>query len=240
MTQLRTLGQTKKRQQRDELMKPNALLRSKNKNVNERLTTTAKVPTIPVVIPSNYTVRKLKAEDYCELYYFTNRGLNEAKKNLLSTEPQGMILLPGAYGQQTWVNADETRDSKTVVTKDKNLTWEELNEAAPRMITTMQQHEWPEDCVNMHISFWTALQNHRWRHASDILKQWVLLLYQSQQRRMWHLTAGGLHGWSIAELNQELILEAREEIFNLDRDQALSALKQVRNLFSTISPPVDI
>lgn len=192
----------------------------------------AKIPTTPVVIPSNYAVRKLKAGDYCELYYFTNKGLNEAKKNLLSTEPQGLILLPGLDGQQTWVNADETRDSKTVITKDENLSWEEFNEAAPRMINTMKQQEWPEDRINMHISFWTALQNHRWRHAIDVLKQRALLLYQSQQRRLWHLTAGGPHGWSIAELNQELILEVREEIFNLDRDQALAMLKQVRSLFS--------
>ncbi|KAG1856332.1 hypothetical protein DFJ58DRAFT_622683, partial [Suillus subalutaceus] len=106
------------------------------------------------------------------------QSLNEVKKNILSMEPQGMILLPGAYGQQTWVNADETRNSKTIITKDKNLTWEELNEAAPRMITTMQQHKWPEDYINMYISFWTALQNHRWRHVSDILKQQALLLYQ--------------------------------------------------------------
>ncbi|KAG1744540.1 uncharacterized protein EDB91DRAFT_1272466 [Suillus paluster] len=189
---------------------------------------TAKIPTTPVIIPSNYAVQKLKAGDYCELYYFTNKGLNEAKKNLLSTESRGLILLPGADGQQTWVNADETRDLKAVITKDENFSWEEFNEAAPCMVIAMKQQEWPEDRINMHISFWTALQNHHWCHAIDTLKQRALLLYQSQQRRMWHLTAGDPHGWSIAELSHELILEAREEIFNLDRDQALNALKQTQ------------
>ncbi|KAG1855953.1 hypothetical protein F4604DRAFT_1685611 [Suillus subluteus] len=185
-----------------------------------------KIPTTPIVIPSNYAVQKLKAGDYCELYYFTNKGLNEAKKNVLSTEARGMILLPGTDGQQMWVNADETHDSKVAITKDENLSWEELNEAALRIIIAMQQQEWPEDHINMHIAFWMALQNHRWCHATNPLKQRALLLYQSQQRRMWHLTAGSPHGWSIAELNHELILEAREEIFNIDRDQALAALKQ--------------
>ncbi|KAG0708595.1 hypothetical protein DFH29DRAFT_768701, partial [Suillus ampliporus] len=97
----------------------------------------AKIPTIPVVIPSSYAVRKLKVGEYCELYYFTNRGLNKAKKNLLSTEPQGMILLPRTDGQQIWVNADETRDSKAIITKDENLSWEDFNEAAPRIIVAM-------------------------------------------------------------------------------------------------------
>ncbi|KAG0697081.1 hypothetical protein DFH29DRAFT_984417 [Suillus ampliporus] len=101
----------------------------------------AKVPTIPVVIPSHYAVRKLKAGDYCELYYFTNKELREARKNLVSSEPQGMILMASQDGQQTWVNADETRDPKSVITKDKNLSWEQFNEAAPRMITAMKQHD---------------------------------------------------------------------------------------------------
>ncbi|KAG2056593.1 hypothetical protein BDR06DRAFT_865884, partial [Suillus hirtellus] len=98
---------------------------------------TAKIPTIPIVIPSHCAVCKLKTRDYCELFYFTNKGLSEAKKNLLSTEPQGLILVLGADGQQMWVNADETRDSKTVIIKDKNLSWEEFNEAAQCMITAM-------------------------------------------------------------------------------------------------------
>ncbi|KAG2153847.1 hypothetical protein DEU56DRAFT_907326 [Suillus clintonianus] len=87
----------------------------------------------------------------------------------------------------------------------------------------------------MHIQFWTALQNHRWRHAFNTLKQCALLLYQSQQRRLWHLTAGGPHGWSIAEFNQDLILEAREELFNEERDNALAALRQ-----ATTAPSVSV
>ncbi|KAG1749064.1 uncharacterized protein EDB91DRAFT_832012 [Suillus paluster] len=151
----------------------------------------SKVPSIPVVIPSHYAVWKLKAGEYCELYYFTNKGLKDAKKSLLSTEAPGLTLTTNADGQQTWINADESRNPKAVITKDENLSWEHFNEAAPQMIMAMKQHEWPEDRVTMHIQFWTALQNHRWRHAFDNLKQRALLLYQSQQRRLWHLTAGG-------------------------------------------------
>ncbi|KAG0703489.1 hypothetical protein DFH29DRAFT_1042466 [Suillus ampliporus] len=106
---------------------------------------TAKVPTVPVVIPLHYAVRKLKAGDYCELYYFTNKGLREARKNLVSSEPQGMILMSTEDGQQMWINADKTRNTKSVITKDENLSWEQFNKAAPRMINAMKQHEWPKD-----------------------------------------------------------------------------------------------
>ncbi|KAG2088847.1 uncharacterized protein F5147DRAFT_587454 [Suillus discolor] len=180
-------------------------------------------------------VPKLKAGEYCELYYFTNKGLKDAKKSLLATESPGLTLTTNTDGQQTWINSDETRDPKAVITKDENLSWEHFNEAAPCMITAMKQHEWPEDRVDMHIKFWTALQNHRWRHTFDTLKQRALLFYQSQQRRLWHLTAGGPFGWSIAELNQDLILEAREEIFNEDHDLALAVLRQVHSFRSLLA-----
>ncbi|KAG1748477.1 uncharacterized protein EDB91DRAFT_1079429 [Suillus paluster] len=82
------------------------------------------------------------------------------------------------------------------------------------MISSMKDHDWPEDRVDMHIQFWSALQTHRWRHAADPLKQRALLLYQAQQRRRWHLTAGTVRGWSLEKINQDLLLEAREELFN--------------------------
>jgi len=188
----------------------------------------AKVPSTPVIIPSHYAVRKLKAGEYVELYYFTNDGVRDAKKTLLSSDPDSLVLTAGPDGQQTWVTAGAIRDPKSAVTKDENLSWEEFNQAAPRMIIAMKQHEWPEDRVSMHVQFWTALQTHRWRHDLDELRQRALLLYQSQQRRLWHLTAGGPNGWSIAELNNDLIVEAREELFNAQRSKALAALQQVR------------
>ncbi|KAG0701932.1 hypothetical protein DFH29DRAFT_875575 [Suillus ampliporus] len=95
-----------------------------------------KVPSIPVIIPSHYATRKLKAGDYCELYYFTNKGLKDTKKSLLSTESPGLMLLTTADGQQTWVNADKTCDLKAIITKDKNLSWEHFSEAALRMTST--------------------------------------------------------------------------------------------------------
>ncbi|KAG0705629.1 hypothetical protein DFH29DRAFT_872972 [Suillus ampliporus] len=58
-------------------------------------------------------VRKLKAGEYCELYYFTNKGLKDAKKSILSTEAPGLMLTTTADSQQTWVNADETHNPKS-------------------------------------------------------------------------------------------------------------------------------
>ncbi|KAG1864741.1 hypothetical protein DFJ58DRAFT_623014, partial [Suillus subalutaceus] len=71
------------------------------------------------------------------------------------------------------------------VVRDENLSWEEFNEVTSHMISMMKVHNWPDNCVDMHIHFWNALQNHWWCHSLDHLKQCALLSYQSQQ---WHLT----------------------------------------------------
>jgi hypothetical protein len=187
-----------------------------------------KVPLDPTILPAQYATRKLKAGDYCELHYFTNRGLEDAKSASLVAEPDAMVMLPAADGLHSWVPAVAVKDPKAApVVKDESLTWEDFNEAAPRMIAAMRLHDWPEDRVDMHIQFWYALQAHRWRHSPDQLKQRALLLYQSQQRWRWHQSLGSAQSWTLEELNNDLILEAREELFNEKRDKETRIAIQV-------------
>ncbi|KAG0700219.1 hypothetical protein DFH29DRAFT_983167 [Suillus ampliporus] len=132
--------------------------RKKNKNKYAPLRH-GKVPSDPTIIPTPYATRKLKAGDYCELYYFTNKGLEDAKKTTLIAEPDALVMLPATDGVHSWIPAAAVKDPKSSITRDENLTWEEFNEAAPRMISSMKIHDWPED------------RTHHWRHAPDQLKQ---------------------------------------------------------------------
>jgi len=200
--------------------------RKKNQNKYAPIRRAA-VPSDPVILPSQYATRKLKAGEFCELFYFTNRGLDDASKSSMTTNPEALVMMPAADGLHTFVPAGAVRDSKTVVTKDENLSWEEFNEAAPRMISAMRVHDWPQDRVDMFIAFWSALQTHRWRHAPDPLKQRALLLYQAQQRRRWHLHAGSADSWSLETINEFLLVEAREDLFNEQRAQQTTIAIQV-------------
>jgi hypothetical protein len=187
----------------------------------------AKVPSDLTIIPAQYATRRLKAGEYCELHYFTNKGLDDAKASSLIAEPDVLVMLPSSDGIHSWVPAAAVKDPKAApVTKDEHLSWEEFNEVAPRIILFMKMHDWPEDRIQMHIHFWNALQSHHWQHAPDSLKQRALLLYQSQQCRRWHLTIGTAHGWSLEEINQDLLLEAREDLFNEQQEkQTVAAIK---------------
>jgi len=181
------------------------------------------VPSNPVILPCQYAVRKMKSGDYCELFYFTNASLEEAARTSFTADEDALIMLPTVDGMHKWIPAGAARDPKAQIVKDENLTWEQFNEAAPRMVTLMKENDWPDDRINMHISFWSALQNHRWRHDFDVHKQRALLLYQAQQHRRWHLAIGSSNSWSLAKINQELLDEARETIFNQFRIQQISS-----------------
>jgi hypothetical protein len=208
--------------------------RKKNKNKYAPICH-AEVPSDPVILPSQYATRMLKKGEFCELYYFTNKGLDDAFKSSLTAEPEALVMMPLDNGFHSWVPAAAVKDPKAVITQDENLSWEQFNEAAPRMITAMKLHDWPEDRVHMFIQFWSALQTHYWRHAPDPLQQRALLLYQAQQRRRWHLHAtSGSCTWSLETINERLLIIARESLFNEQRaQQTVSAIQASFSLSSS-------
>ncbi|KAG1904559.1 uncharacterized protein F5891DRAFT_1183983 [Suillus fuscotomentosus] len=119
--------------------------RKKNKNkyvpIKRR-----KVPLDPTILPVQYATQRLKAGNYCELHYFTNKGLDDTRVSVAITEPDALVMLPAADGIHSWVPTAAVKDPKAApVVKDKNLTWKEFNEPAPHMILSMKMHDWLDD-----------------------------------------------------------------------------------------------
>ncbi|KAG2098270.1 uncharacterized protein F5147DRAFT_656154 [Suillus discolor] len=111
------------------------------------------VPSNPIILPCQYAIWKMKSGKYCELFYFTNSGLEEASRSTFTADEDTLIMMPTSDGLHKWIPASAARDPKAQVIKDKNLTWEQFNESAPHMITLMKKNDWPDDRVDMHISF---------------------------------------------------------------------------------------
>ncbi|KIN97237.1 hypothetical protein M404DRAFT_32459 [Pisolithus tinctorius Marx 270] len=192
-----------------------------------------KAPTGPVNIPAPYASRKLLKGEYCELYFFTNAGLAEAESFNPSVDDEALTLLKTDSGQHLWVPASATRDKASVI-KDEDLTWEQFGEAALRMVEAMRNHDWPEESVQMHIDFWTALESHPWRRSPREHYKRALLLYQSQQRQRWHRSNLGSYRWSLAELNEELLNTAKDEILDNERTKQLENLRKNRSSSSPL------
>lgn len=192
------------------------------------------VPSGPVNIPAPYATRKLKKGEYCELYFFTNAGLAEAESFNTSVDDEALTLLKSDNGQHVWIPASHSRD-KSAIIKDEDLTWEQFGEAGLRLINAMREHDWQRDRIDMHIKFWTALEEHPWRRSPRNHLNRALLLYQSQQRQRWHRAIGTAQGFSLAKLNEEVLKEACEELAERERNARLESLRQVSERYAALT-----
>lgn len=175
------------------------------------------VPTVAPVFASTYAVRKMEKGLFVELWYYTNAGLDEAIRNSNSTDDEAMVMLRLPNGSTSWVPAAAARTS-SAVTDDKNILWEDFCQAAPRMIVAMEEAGWPHERVAMLAKFWGNLQVHELRSSRDPLDQKALLVYQAEQRRLWHLAIASPKGaYNISRINEEILRKTREKVYWDDR-----------------------
>jgi hypothetical protein len=175
------------------------------------------VPTVARVIASNYAVRKMDKGLYVELWYYTNAGLDEALRNSNSVDDEAMVMLRLPNGSTSWVPAASNRTASGVI-DDKNILWEDFCQAAPRMIVAMEEAAWPQERVAMMAKFWGNLQVHELRSSRDPLDQITLIVYQAEQRKLWHLAIASPQGaYNLSRINEEIMRKTREKVYWEDR-----------------------
>ena len=195
------------------------------------------VPTTAPVIASNYAVRKMEKGLYVELWYYTNAGLDEAFRNSNTVDDEAMVMLRLPNGTTSWVPAASARSTSAVV-DDKNILWEDFCQAAPRMIVAMEEADWPQERVAMLAKFWGSLQIHELRSSRDPLDQKTLIVYQAEQRRLWHLAISSPQGaYNLSRINEDIIRKTREKVYwdehrskDYERDLRISTLYQSLSL----------
>jgi len=89
-------------------------------------------------------------------------------------------------GSTSWIPAASAATASGII-NDKDIPWEDLCQAAPRMIVTMEEADWLQDHVTMLAKFWGNLQVHKLQSLRDSLDQKTVIVYQAEQRRLWHL-----------------------------------------------------
>ncbi|KIK32526.1 hypothetical protein CY34DRAFT_18988 [Suillus luteus UH-Slu-Lm8-n1] len=125
-------------------------LEQKNKHKFTAILPTG-IPNEAAITPCSYTLRKMDKGEYVELWYFTNNGLEEANRKK-TVDDDAMIMSTLADGSSAWVTAASTRNACAVL-NDKDLPFEEFYQACPRMLTTMEETDWPEDRIRMMAKF---------------------------------------------------------------------------------------
>ncbi|KIK94735.1 hypothetical protein PAXRUDRAFT_142261, partial [Paxillus rubicundulus Ve08.2h10] len=90
--------------------------------------------------------------------------------------------------------------------------------------------EWRYNCIEMHVKFWTTLENHPWCHSHSKYSAEALLCCQGQQRHCWHQLVTTPKAFSLAELQQELINQTCEHLMHQDK------LNEIQKLNSVCTP----
>ena len=145
---------------------------------------------------------------YVPLWYFTNAGLDDAAKAFSIMEEDVLTLVRRDDGSTSLVLALSSKDSRSMI-EDNNLPWDNFC-----MISAMSRSEWPPEHIMMVTEFWTNINMHPYRSSRDPLNRSALLLYQAEQRKLWHqaINSPG-HGYNLSQINKELLHQMKDRIY---------------------------
>ena len=177
------------------------------------------VPTLLPIIVSALATQRMDKGDYIPLWYFTNVGLDDAAKAFSILEEDVLLLVKRDDRSTSLVPALASKESRSVV-EDSKLLWDDFCIAAPHMIFIMSRSEWPPDWITMMTDFWTNINTHPYRSSRDPLDQNTLLLYQVQQRKLWHqaINSPG-HRYNLFQINKELMWQTKDRLYWIEREQ---------------------
>ena len=111
------------------------------------------MPTTMPVFTSNYALKKMEKGLYIELWYYTNKGLDNAMKTSTTVNDDAIVISWKPDRSTTWETAASTRDSNKVI-NNRNIPWEDFCQAVPRMLIAMEEADWLADCIFMLAAFW--------------------------------------------------------------------------------------
>ena len=191
----------------------------------------AKVPLELVPLPAEYALKQMEMSGYVELYYFTNKGIAEAEEVATAAGNGSLVWKLGNDGSHSLVKASTgKRGLKNNPLPDKKLTWEQFFEATLCMIKSMVRFQWPEDRVDMFCKLWLGMQKHRFQTSTDMFSKEALLVYQAKQCHLWHHTIGTPFGFSLTEIEEELLKRTRDELVQTAFNMELKKMQLVSSL----------
>lgn len=141
------------------------------------------VATARLLQPSAYALKKLRNFDYVELWYFTEKGCEEAQNGAISA-PTDVFTLSRVAGTLALKSLDALTASRAVI-PDEKLSWRDVSVAQKLLLHHMKEQGWPEEHVSTLATFFFRLEYHDIRRISSLGDD-VIVRYQAEIRREWH------------------------------------------------------
>ena len=94
----------------------------------------------------------MKKGEYVEMWYFTNNRIRATEMTSTKTFKNNNLFV--------FIYDEDNDACSSFIIEDKDLFWKDFTQATPHIVHSMEQNDWPPDCINMFIEFWTTLENH--------------------------------------------------------------------------------
>ncbi|KAF8063142.1 hypothetical protein FPV67DRAFT_1505242 [Lyophyllum atratum] len=153
--------------------------------------------------PSSYALNKLANFEYCELWYFTQEGCEDAQRTH-RTEADDSFGMSRVGELVTLRPVASVQASKRAL-QDNNLTWEQFHYAHRSFIKFLLKAGWPDEHVQALLRFFLELENSPYIDREN--GKQIVLTYQARVRRSWmdSMKDSNERVFNIALINNELM-----------------------------------
>ncbi|KAF9791939.1 hypothetical protein BJ322DRAFT_1026297 [Thelephora terrestris] len=167
--------------------------------------------TIPLT-PLAFAIKKIKAKEYVDLWYFTTEGCKEASLTM-PTAPVTLGVLDTETGMALQLVNDAKPSKRAII--DEHLTWEQLMTARHTLINLALQHGWSPQTLHALAEFYINLESLKAQGRNSR----ALILYHATVRRQWHaaLKPGAMR-FNISLINEKLLASLENQIRDHDHE----------------------
>jgi len=171
--------------------------------------------------PSRFALHKLEERDYIELSYFTPEGCAEAATNDHAVADEAFAF--SKVNDLVSLRPISAFKASSKVIQDDKLSWREMSMAKINLLQCMEETGWPKDHIIALATFYLNLENHPKRQEPD--GDAVLLAYQAQVRREWHIqlkSSTGEPAFDISMINDDLVDKIGVKMWNATKTQLVN------------------
>ncbi|KAG6326063.1 hypothetical protein ID866_13026 [Astraeus odoratus] len=126
-----------------------------------------------------------------------------------------LSFIPSANSTASLIPASLAHNKANII-QDEHLSFKQFSQATLCMITFMQDCGWDQMHVEMHICFWSTIENHKWHNSLNKNQQCALLTYQGRLQHKWHICITSPHAFDLTIINETQL----SEIYNNLASQA--------------------
>jgi len=171
--------------------------------------------------PSRFALHKLEERDYIELSYFTPDGCAEAATNDHAVAEEAFAF--SKINDLVSLRPISAFKASNKVIQDDRLSWREMSIAKIILLQCMEETGWPNDHIVALATFYLNLEHHPKCQEPD--GDAVLLAYQAQVRREWHIqlkNSTGEPAFDISTINDNLVDRIGVKMWNASKNQLVT------------------